>query len=103
MTERMMRIPAGTVRMGSEDFYPEERPVRDVEVGAFWADPSHSRPLSPEAGLELCRLAGFGSAFVFHPDGSGNVEGDRFHAERYALVACPSAGALDLHAAASRR
>ena len=40
MTEGMARIPAGTVRMGSADFYPEERPVRDVEVGAFWADPA---------------------------------------------------------------
>ena len=42
MTEGMARIPAGTVRMGSEDFYPEERPVRDVEVGAFWIDPRRS-------------------------------------------------------------
>ena len=32
MTEGMVQVPAGTVRVGSEDFYPEERPVRDVEV-----------------------------------------------------------------------
>ena len=24
--------------MGSEDFYPEERPVHEVEVGGFWMD-----------------------------------------------------------------
>ena len=24
--------------MGSEDFYPEERPVRRVEVDGFWMD-----------------------------------------------------------------
>ena len=24
--------------MGSEDFYPEERPVHDVTVGGFWMD-----------------------------------------------------------------
>ena len=24
--------------MGSEDFYPEEAPVRDVEVDGFWID-----------------------------------------------------------------
>src|SRR5512134_1727910 len=31
-------IPGGTFRMGSEDFYPEERPVREVEVDGFWVD-----------------------------------------------------------------
>jgi formylglycine-generating enzyme required for sulfatase activity len=34
----MMLIAGGTFRMGSEDFYPEERPVREVEVGDFWMD-----------------------------------------------------------------
>ena len=36
----MARVPAGTFRMGSEDFYPDERPVREVEVGEFWMDPA---------------------------------------------------------------
>ena len=31
----LVDIPAGTFAMGSEDFYPEERPVHPVEVGAF--------------------------------------------------------------------
>jgi formylglycine-generating enzyme len=35
----MAWVPAGTFRMGSEDFYPEERPVRRVAVGEFWIDP----------------------------------------------------------------
>ena len=35
----MMRIPEGSFAMGSEDFYPEERPVRQVWVEAFWMDP----------------------------------------------------------------
>ena len=34
----MVAIPGGTFRMGSEDFYPEERPVREVTVGGFWMD-----------------------------------------------------------------
>jgi formylglycine-generating enzyme required for sulfatase activity len=29
-------IPGGTFRMGSEDFYPEERPVHRVTVTGFW-------------------------------------------------------------------
>jgi sulfatase modifying factor 1 len=31
-------IPAGHFRMGSEDFRPEEAPVRDVAVESFWID-----------------------------------------------------------------
>jgi formylglycine-generating enzyme required for sulfatase activity len=34
----MIRIPGGTFRMGSEDFYPEEAPVREVPVDEFWID-----------------------------------------------------------------
>jgi sulfatase modifying factor 1 len=29
-------VPGGSFLMGSEDFYPEERPVREVEVDGFW-------------------------------------------------------------------
>jgi len=36
--EGMVLIPGGTFRMGSEDFYPEERPVRDATVGDVWID-----------------------------------------------------------------
>src|SRR3954467_5253202 len=34
----MVELPGGTFRMGSERFYPEERPGRDATVGAFWID-----------------------------------------------------------------
>jgi sulfatase modifying factor 1 len=35
----MVWIPAGRFRMGSEDFYPDERPVvRWVDVDGFWID-----------------------------------------------------------------
>jgi formylglycine-generating enzyme len=34
----MAWVPGGTFRMGSEDFYPEERPVHDVTVDGFWMD-----------------------------------------------------------------
>jgi formylglycine-generating enzyme len=36
--ERMVRIPEGEFLMGSEDFYPEEGPVRRVGVDGFWID-----------------------------------------------------------------
>jgi sulfatase modifying factor 1 len=34
----MAWIPGGAFRMGSEDFYPEERPVREAVVEGFWID-----------------------------------------------------------------
>ena len=36
--KHMIRVPDGTFAMGSEDFYPEERPVHQVTVSAFWMD-----------------------------------------------------------------
>ncbi|MEU7387519.1 formylglycine-generating enzyme family protein [Streptomyces tanashiensis] len=34
----MARIPGGTFLMGSDAFYPEERPVHPVAVDGFWMD-----------------------------------------------------------------
>lgn len=34
----MVRLGGGTFRMGSDDFYPDERPVHDRHVGSFWID-----------------------------------------------------------------
>ncbi|MGH3502092.1 MAG: formylglycine-generating enzyme family protein [Nocardioidaceae bacterium] len=34
----MRWVPAGEFVMGSADFYPEERPVRGVDVDGFWID-----------------------------------------------------------------
>jgi formylglycine-generating enzyme len=36
--KHMVELPGGTFRMGSDRFYPEERPVREVSVGTFSID-----------------------------------------------------------------
>ena len=36
--KNMAWVPGGNFAMGSADFYPEERPVRRVEVDGFWMD-----------------------------------------------------------------
>ncbi len=36
--KHMAWIPGGDFLMGSEDFYPEERPVHEVRVQSFWMD-----------------------------------------------------------------
>ena len=38
VAEGMTRIAGGTFRMGDDRFYPEEAPVRAVEVDDFWID-----------------------------------------------------------------
>jgi sulfatase modifying factor 1 len=37
-TKNMVEVPDGTFRMGSDRFYPEERPVREVSVEGLWID-----------------------------------------------------------------
>ncbi len=34
-TKNMVELPGGAFRMGSDRFYREERPVREVEVDGF--------------------------------------------------------------------
>jgi SAM-dependent methyltransferase len=53
----------------------------------FWVDPMHRHPVFPEVALVLCRLAGFASAYVFHPLGTGHVEDDRYRESEYTVVA----------------
>ena len=53
----------------------------------FWVDPTHQHPLFPEVALALCEITGFQSAYVFHPNGTGEVEVDRYETGEYALVA----------------
>ena len=36
--EGMVHLQGGIFTMGSEDFYPEEKPLRRVRVDAFWID-----------------------------------------------------------------
>lgn len=53
----------------------------------FWVDLTHQHPIFPEVALTLCRINGFESAYVFHPNGTGNVEVDRYQTGEYAVVA----------------
>ena len=57
----------------------------------FWVDPTHHHPLFPEVALALCEISGFESAYVFHPNGKGQVEVDRYETGEYAVVATRAA------------
>ncbi len=62
-------------------------PHSPAALKAFWVDLTHQHPVFPEVALALCRAVGFGRAFVFHPNGAGDVELDRYTAGEYAIVA----------------
>ena len=53
----------------------------------FWVDLTHQHPIFPEVALALCRSAGFPRAFVYHPNGTGDIEVDRYATGEYAVVA----------------
>jgi len=52
----MRWIPSSTFLMGSEDFYPEERPVHRVAVDGFWID---ERPVTGGEFRRFVRDAGY--------------------------------------------
>ena len=52
----MVWIPPGEFAMGSEGFYPEERPVRRVSVGGFWID---AHPVTATEFRKFVRETGY--------------------------------------------
>jgi sulfatase modifying factor 1 len=54
--EPMIWVPGGTFLMGSNDFYPEERPVRRESVNGFWLD---SRPVTNAAFRQFVDATGY--------------------------------------------
>ncbi|HUA42408.1 MAG TPA: formylglycine-generating enzyme family protein [Streptosporangiaceae bacterium] len=55
-TAGMTWIPAGEFRMGSTDFYPEERPVHTVAVAGFWMD---TRPVTVAEFRRFVKQTGY--------------------------------------------
>ncbi|MGY4103051.1 formylglycine-generating enzyme family protein [Nocardia sp. R16R-3T] len=52
----MVQISGGSFAMGSEDFFPEERPVHRVRVDAFWIDP---HPVTNAAFRRFVKKTGY--------------------------------------------
>jgi glycosyltransferase involved in cell wall biosynthesis/SAM-dependent methyltransferase len=84
---RFLAAAARALRPGGLLVAETVNPHSVAALKAFWVDITHQHPLFPETMLALCRIAGFRSAYVFHPNGTGDVERDRYTAGEYAVVA----------------
>lgn len=84
---RFLEVAARKLRPGGLLVAETVNPHSAAALKAFWVDITHQHPLFPEAMLALVRIAGFASAYVFHPNGVGNVETDRYTTGEYAVVA----------------
>jgi SAM-dependent methyltransferase len=82
-----LELARAKLRSGGVFIAETVNPHSAQALKTFWVDPTHEHPLFPEVMLELCRISGFTSAFVFHPNGSGDVDADRFDQGEYAVVA----------------
>lgn len=54
---------------------------------AFWVDLTHHAPIFPEVATVLCALHGFATAVVIFPNGSGDLDRDRWAQGEYAVIA----------------
>jgi formylglycine-generating enzyme required for sulfatase activity len=61
----MVRVPGGTFAMGSDAFYPEERPVHLVEVDGFWID---EHPVTVAQFRRFVKATGYVSVAERAPD-----------------------------------
>jgi hypothetical protein len=84
---RFLELARAKLRSGGLLVAETVNPHAPHALKTFWVDPTHRHPVFPEVALVLCKLAGFASAYVFHPLGVGHVEDDRYRESEYAVVA----------------
>lgn len=63
--EGMVHVPGGTFLMGSNEFYPEERPVHRATVDAFWMD---AHPVTNSEFGRFVRETGYATIAERAPD-----------------------------------
>jgi formylglycine-generating enzyme len=92
-TDGMAWVPGGASLMGSDDFYPEERPVRSVAVDGFWIDP---RPVTVGEFRRFVWATGYETVAERPLDPADYPEADPEALVPGALVFRPTRGPVDL-------
>ena len=65
LTKQMAWVPGGTFLMGSDDFYPEERPAHRAAVDGFWMD---RHPVTNAAFSRFVEATGYVTVAERAPD-----------------------------------
>ena len=91
--KNMAWVSGGGFRMGSADFYPEERPVREVEVHGFWVD---EHPVTVAEYRRFVRATGYVTVAERPLDPARYPEADPALLHPGSLVFFPTAGPVDL-------
>jgi len=89
----MVFIDGGSFRMGSADFYPEERPVRQVEVDGFWID---QHPVTAEQFRRFVDATGYVTVAERPLDPADYPDADPSLLVPGSLVFHPTPGPVDL-------
>jgi sulfatase modifying factor 1 len=89
----MRRLPGGSFLMGSEDFYPEERPVRRVQVGGFWID---THPVTVAEYRRFVKATGHVTVAELAPDAADFPDADPAQLVPGSLVFQRTRGPVDL-------
>jgi sulfatase modifying factor 1 len=90
----MQYVPSGTFEMGSEDFYPEERPVQRVSVDAFWMD---EHPVTAVEFRRFVRDTGYVTLAERPLDPASYPDADPELLAPGSLVFRKTSGPVDLH------
>jgi sulfatase modifying factor 1 len=92
-THDMRRIPGGDFAMGSERYYPEERPVRTVRVDGFWMDET---PVTNRAFARFVEATGHRTLAEIAPDPADYPGMPPEFAQPGSLLFMPAATPVDL-------
>jgi formylglycine-generating enzyme len=89
----MQWIPSGSFLMGSEEFYPEESPVRRVECDGFWID---EHPVTVAEFARFVKATGHVTTAERAPDAADYPDADSDLLVPGSLVFQRTAGPVDL-------
>ena len=90
----MTWVPGGRFRMGSADFYPEERPVCEVDVDGFWMD---TGPVTVAEFRRFVKQADYVTTAERPPDPADYPDADPDLLVPGSLVFRKTKGPVDLH------
>jgi sulfatase modifying factor 1 len=89
----MVEVPGGRFRMGSDRFYPEEAPVREVSVDGFWID---RHPVTVAEFRRFVKTTGHVTSAEYAPDPADYPDADPELLVPGSLVFRKSPGPVDL-------